>query len=347
MFGFFIKFLAFFVSLIPHWTVVIDTEATDRNPGTAEILQVALVSGSGRILFNKYIKPETCTEWPEAQKINHISPKMVKRCRSISTYAPLINAYLKHTRKIVGYNLRHYDLPLLGRYGISTSAEVVDIIVDDADRRTKPGERQASYRNLTRTARHYGYVFIAHDAVEDCLATLHIYCLMHPGVRTILYFLRIIARIIIGAALIGICCSVSIALPDGTLTTNVFPFIIIACWSYLYGPIVGVLTTFFGISTFAGGDIPLIPVLLMSALFGVLYGMARSPKLWLKRVLMCILITIGGGVIALIGVPILLSTVWNLQVNLMPVSAVIKIIVVMLCGLPFYFIANHYLKKWL
>ena len=75
-------------------------------------------------------------------------------------------------------------MPLLGRCVISASAEVVDIIVDDADRRTKLGERQARYRNLTRTAKHYGYVFIVHDAVEDWLATLHIYCLMHPGVRT-------------------------------------------------------------------------------------------------------------------------------------------------------------------
>ena len=78
MFDFLILVQAFFVSLIPHWTVVIDTETTDKYPGFAELLQVALVSGSGRVLFNKYIKPDSATEWAEAQKINHISPQMVK-----------------------------------------------------------------------------------------------------------------------------------------------------------------------------------------------------------------------------------------------------------------------------
>ena len=106
-----IKIKAFFVSLFPHGTVVVDTETTGLVNG--ELLQVALVSGTGRVLFNKYIKPDIASEWPEAQKINHISPQMVKHSRHISTYVPLINAYLKHTKSLIGYNHISFDLPIL------------------------------------------------------------------------------------------------------------------------------------------------------------------------------------------------------------------------------------------
>ena len=161
MIDFLIKIQAFLVSLFPHRTIVVDTETTGLVNG--ELLQVALVSGTGRVLFNKFIKPDIASEWPEAQKINHISPKMVKHCQHIASYVPLINAYLKHTKTLIGYNHIRFDIPILERYGISTEARLVDIMLDDTAKRTKPGERRPKWRKLTITARQYGYFFSAHD----------------------------------------------------------------------------------------------------------------------------------------------------------------------------------------
>lgn len=343
MFDFFINVMAFFVSLIPHWTVVVDTETTDKDPTSAELLQVALVSGSGRVLFNKYIKPDSITQWPGAQKVNHISPGMVKHCRDIYPYVPLINAYLKHTRKIVGYNITEYDLPILNKYGISTSAEQVDIMKDDANKRTKLGERQARWRKLTSTARHYGYLFIAHDAVEDCLATLHVHCFMHPGVQTIFYVLRKVVRVIIGALLIGWCCKNPIALFEKTISINVLPYISIGCWSYLYGPIIGVLATFAGVIAFAGGSIPLISVLFTSVFLGIFYGIARSPKPWIIRIILCLVFTIAGSLIAFRILPEVLFKLFEIQIY--SGGDFIWIMIAFLCGLPIYFFANSFLKK--
>ena len=343
MFDILIKIWAFFVSLVPHWTVVVDTETTDKYPWSAELLQVSLVSGTGRVLFNKYIKPDSDTEWPEAQKINHISPRMVKHCRDISFYTPVINAYLKHTKRIVGYSLTRFDLQILERYGISTSAEPIDIIIEDANKRTKPGERQAKFRKLTSTARHYGYLFIAHDAVEDCLATLHVYCFMHPGVRTFLYLLRKIVRVIAGALLIGICCGNGTTIENTAVVPNVLPYTAIAAWCYVYGPFTGVLSTLLGVFVFATETIPLIPVVVMSLFLGIFYGIVRSPKPWLIRIIMCIAFTIAGGMIGFILVPELMRSVWQIQIE--TGNDIESIIVSMIFGIPFYFLMNRFLNR--
>ena len=344
MFDFLIKIQAFFVSLIPHWTVVVDTETTDRYPESAELLQVSLVSGTGRVLFNKYVKPVFDVEWPDAQRVNHISPRMVKHCREFSAYEPLVNAYLKHTKRIVGYNLSRYDLPILERYGITTSADVIDIMLEDTDKRSKPGERRPSWRKLTAVARNYGYLFIAHDAVEDCLATLHIYCLTHLGINTALYFFRKIVRVIVGALLIGVCCGNTVSVMDNTTQlSNEMAYIAIAAWCYVYGPFTGLLATLIGVSVFAINSIPLVLVSFMVFILGILYGIVRSPKPWIIRIPMCIAFTIVGGLVAFKGVPLLLR---NLGIIPITVSEdPIKIVISMVLGIPFYFIMNHFLKR--
>ena len=343
MFDLLIKIQAFFVALIPHWTVVVDTETTDKKPWNAEVLQIGLVSGSGRVLFNHYTKPDNNMNWDEAQIINHISPSMVKHCRTVADYAPLINAYLKHTKKIVGYSLTRYDLPILEKYGITTDAEPVDIIIEDADKRTKPGERQASFRKMTMTAMNYGYFFIAHDAVEDCLATLHVYCLTHPGISTILYFLRKIVRIIAGALLIGICCENVTTIENSVSVFNMLPYIAIAAWSYVYGPFTGILTTLLGVTAYAAETIPLMPALVLSFILGIFYGIVRSPKPWLLRIILSIVFTVLGGIITFIGVPELFDRVWKIQIA--SGLDIYNIIISMLSGIPLYFLMNHFLKK--
>ena len=54
--------------------IVIDTEATGLHPGWDELLQVAVIDGEGRVLFDQLIKPSRRKKWPDAQRVHGISP---------------------------------------------------------------------------------------------------------------------------------------------------------------------------------------------------------------------------------------------------------------------------------
>ena len=57
--------------------LVFDLETTGLNPAEDEILEAAIVTTDGNILFESRFKPACVTEWPKAQNINGISPEMV------------------------------------------------------------------------------------------------------------------------------------------------------------------------------------------------------------------------------------------------------------------------------
>ena len=43
--------------------ICIDIEATGLDRNNDEILQVSIINGRGKTLYNSYIKPEYTTEW--------------------------------------------------------------------------------------------------------------------------------------------------------------------------------------------------------------------------------------------------------------------------------------------
>lgn len=342
MIDFLIKIQAFLVSLFPHRTIVVDTETTGLVNG--ELLQVALVSGTGRVLFNKFIKPDIASEWPEAQKINHISPKMVKHCQHIASYVPLINAYLKHTKTLIGYNHIRFDIPILERYGISTEARLVDIMLDDTAKRTKPGERRPKWRKLTITARQYGYFFSAHDALEDCFATLHVNAFMHPSINTLLYLLRKALRILVGAMWIGSCYEFYKQAPEADLSLLVgVPFMAVASWSYVYGPIIGAIATLIGVSLCLAGHPIVMSLTLMAILLGLLYGIIKCPRTWGNRGVLCVVSTIGVGMLFIEAVSGIFGS--HTQALTTIIENPVSIIITMVIGIPLYFLLNKYLKR--
>ena len=149
--------------------IVIDTETTGVDPYSDEILQVSIIDGSGRVLFNKYIKPSHTESWPGAQKVNHISPKKVSRCKTIDKYVPKIQKIIDSADYIVGYNIKHFDIPILSNAGISfCEQQIVDVFLDVRGQFKK-------WPKLVDVALCTGYVFTPHDALEDCKATLHIF----------------------------------------------------------------------------------------------------------------------------------------------------------------------------
>ena len=160
--------------------IAIDTETTGLDSSADEILQLSIVSDNGVTLFNDYFKPRNRTEWADAEKVNNISPEMVKDCRYISEWLPQINQIFAAAEKIVGYN-SPFDLGFLRAAGVEIpeSAEIVDVMQMFAEIKGDRDEVQNGYKwhKLTECAEYCGYHWNgnAHDSLEDARATMYCY----------------------------------------------------------------------------------------------------------------------------------------------------------------------------
>lgn len=76
--------------------ICLDTETTGLNHYDDEILQLSIIDGSGAILFSEYVKPVHHECWTDAEKVNHISPSMVKGCKPLLYYAHTIQRILEN-----------------------------------------------------------------------------------------------------------------------------------------------------------------------------------------------------------------------------------------------------------
>ena len=159
-------------------SIVIDTETTGIS-FKDDVLQVSIIDFDGNVLFDKYMKPLHCTEWPEAERINGISPEMVANCETISYYKDEIQAILDDADLVIGYNLS-FDLGILEEKGIIVKdQDVYDVMFVFAEIYGDWNEYYQSYRwqKLTRCADYYGYEWEedAHNALGDVKATLYCY----------------------------------------------------------------------------------------------------------------------------------------------------------------------------
>ena len=98
--------------------LVFDLETTGLNPAEDEILEAAIVTTDGDILFESRFKPACVTEWPKAQNVNGISPEMVADAPGIIDKIGEMAALLQNAETIIGYNGKHLDIPFLEFYGI-------------------------------------------------------------------------------------------------------------------------------------------------------------------------------------------------------------------------------------
>lgn len=163
-------------------TIVIDTETTGLVAGVDELLQVSIIDDKGNTLYNQHIKPIKATEWNEAERINHISPDMVKDCPNIYEEIPKINAILRNAKTLIGYNTTGFDVEFLQCFGadFSNIENFVDIMLEFAPIYGEWSEYHESYKwqKLTTCADFYGYNWgtdTAHDSLADCRATLYCY----------------------------------------------------------------------------------------------------------------------------------------------------------------------------
>lgn len=94
--------------------ICIDIETTGLDRNNDEILQVSIINGRGKTLYNSYIKPDYATEWKEAEEINKISWDCVKLAPGILTEKRKIDKILRKAELIIGYNHKGFDLPFFG-----------------------------------------------------------------------------------------------------------------------------------------------------------------------------------------------------------------------------------------
>lgn len=149
--------------------IVLDTETTGLDPEADEILQLAIIDGDGNVLWNKRYKPEYVTYWPEAEAINHISPFDVRKCEYIVNDVEAIQNIINRAREICAFNAK-FDLAFLAEIGIRLNRNKVT----DTMRRYAETFCGTETIALKYAARACKYSYNAHDALEDCKATLHV-----------------------------------------------------------------------------------------------------------------------------------------------------------------------------
>lgn len=159
-------------------TIVIDTETTGLCAGPDEILQLAITDADGNELWNGFYKPTRKEAWPEAQRVNGISPADVAGCPPISEDVEAIQAVIDGAGSICIYNA-DFDRRFLRAAGISLEGhQVFDTMVDFAELYGDWSDYWESYtwQKLTTAAWHAGYEGAgdAHDALEDCRMTAHV-----------------------------------------------------------------------------------------------------------------------------------------------------------------------------
>lgn len=155
------------VTAPPIPRIVIDTETTGLHPETDEILQLAIIDGAGNVLHNRLYRPSTVERWPEAQRIHGITPAAVAGCGRIEDDRALIQSILDRAQQVCVYNA-NFDLAFLGELRFRLDASKV------VDTMREYGRRYHStpYYKLEKAAAECGYRYHAHDALEDCRATL-------------------------------------------------------------------------------------------------------------------------------------------------------------------------------
>jgi len=162
--------------------ICFDTETTGVGPG-AEILQLSVMDGTGDVVFDEYIRPRHTTEWPEAERVHHISPAMVAEKETMDFHQERIAAILENAKIYVGYNIL-FDIRMLKYAGFSMEpfhrkgSQVIDVMRNFAPIYGDWNPARNSYRwqKLETCAQYYRYDWgdeKAHGALADTRATLY------------------------------------------------------------------------------------------------------------------------------------------------------------------------------
>lgn len=158
--------------------IVLDTETTGLSPYRGdELLQVSIVDIYGDVIFNHYIRPTMKKSWPGAQKVNDITPAMVRDEQSILYYKGELDQILSDASCYIGYNT-DFDIRFLKAAGIRCTAGRIDVMEEYARYCGYYNARYGRFRRfrLEECADYFGYDWGTdqqHDSLADARATLY------------------------------------------------------------------------------------------------------------------------------------------------------------------------------
>lgn len=174
------------INLIPFDSLIecmtIDAETTGLNPACGdEILTLAMVldieGQDSPSTVHLRLRPQHKTEWPDAERVNHISPASVANCKPFERYLEAVQFLFDRAEKIVGWNVA-FDLGFIENEGvvIPQTAEIVDAM-EAFGRAYGPFSETHTRWRLTSAADAAGYSFegAPHTALADAMATGHLY----------------------------------------------------------------------------------------------------------------------------------------------------------------------------
>lgn len=156
--------------------ICLDTETTGFSAEMFdELLQIAIVDNCGNE-YMTYIKPDQKKTWAGAEKVNHISPSMVKDAPSARNVIKVLQPYINSANTIVGHNVI-FDLGFLQKAGLKIPEYVK---VHDTCTFFKEDVKGGKH-NLEAAITHYCPQYLteyrsgAHDALTDTRATMRVY----------------------------------------------------------------------------------------------------------------------------------------------------------------------------
>lgn len=163
--------------------IIIDTETTGVF-NTDEILQLSIIDANGNTILDQYYKPEHHYSWPQAQKVNNISPAMVKNMPTFKEKLPELQKIIDQYEILAGYNFK-FDIRMLNNAGLDTSKhQIIDIMqlvtqyIKNEFKKNKDSFMNFENKRLTTVAKKLGFDYSkmpAHNSLTDVFATRHVY----------------------------------------------------------------------------------------------------------------------------------------------------------------------------
>ena len=161
---------------IPSGCVIYDTETTGFNQDD-EILQITIYDGDGMELISTYLQPYNKLNWDEAQKVNHITPEMVRDAPYPHEIAPLVRDIFNSANTIIGHNVSFDNRMVKNNLGINVPVSKVY----DTLRMFKKQYPNREHYKLIDAVEVYcpeimdEFTKNAHDAKMDTYATMKVY----------------------------------------------------------------------------------------------------------------------------------------------------------------------------